>query len=223
MAAHAQPSLSISVRATTTSSILDLAQQTPFTISLTLTLDHTHPITFDPRSITLFNGNILYDEGLTFTNTATGELVPRNTRNVCHMNTGDDVTMPSEQAESNFVTLHPGKEHMLHATLRQVLSHGMFSTQGLTAHEIVQKQSEQRKTWKWPNVSGMQDGEMYQVKVSNGAGVRSWIQGSVEALVEARRAGLRPEMRRQIVPFLMVESARFEMRRPDMDGSLDWL
>jgi hypothetical protein len=207
MAAHAQPPLSISVRATTTSSILDLAQQTPFTISLTLTLDHTHPITFDPRSKTLFNGNILYDEGLTFTNTATG----------------GDVTMPSEQAKSNFVTLHPGKEHMLHATLRPVLSHGMFSTQGLTAHEIVQKQSEQRKTWKWPNVSGMQDGEMYQVKVSNGAGVRSWIQGSVEALVEARRAGLRPEMRRQIVPFLMVESARFEMRRPDMDGSLDWL
>jgi hypothetical protein len=223
MSAHAQPPLSISVRATTSSSILDLAQQTPFTISLTLTLDHTHPITFDPRSTTLFNGNILYDEGLTFTNTATGELVPRNTRNVCHMDTGDDVTMPSEQAKSNFVTLHPGKEHMLHATLRPVLSHGMFSTQGLTAHEIAQKQSEQRKTWKWPNVSGMQDGQMYQVEVSNGAGVRSWIQGSVEALVEAGRAGLRPEVRRQIVPFLMVESARFEMRRPDTDGSLDWL
>jgi hypothetical protein len=45
----------------------------------------------------------------------------------------------------------------------------------------------------------------------------------VEAVVEARSEGLRLEVRRQILPFLMVESARFEMRRPDTDGSLDRL
>jgi hypothetical protein len=111
---------------------------------------------------------------------------------------------------------------MLHATLQPNLSHSMFSTQGLTAQEIAQKQAEVPSTWKWPNVGGMQDGEVYQVEVSKEAGVRSWMQGSIEALVEVRRAELRPEVRRQVVPFVEVESARFEMRRPYTDGSLDW-
>ena len=98
----------------------------------------------------------------------------------------------------------------------------MFPTRGLTAHEIAERQAELPKTWKWPNVAGMQNGEVYQVGVSENAGVRSWMQGSVEALVEARRADGRPEVRREVVPFIVVESARFETRRLDTDGSLDW-
>jgi hypothetical protein len=34
---------------------------------------------------------------------------------------------------------------------------------------------------------------------------------------------LRSEVRTEIVPFITIESARFEIRRPDTDGSLDWL
>jgi hypothetical protein len=219
-----QPQLSIAVRITTSSPILDLSQQTPFTISLALSLNHTRPITFNPRYSPLFNGNLLYHDGLRFTNTATGAVVRRNTRNVCDMGSSsdDDDTMPSEQTKNNFVTLHPGKDHVLHATVQPILTNSMFNTQGLTAQEIASKQAELPKTWKWPNVGGLQDGGVYQVDVSEGAAVRRWMQGSVEALVEVRRAGTRPVVRGEEVPFVMVESARFEVRRPDGDGSLDW-
>jgi hypothetical protein len=135
---------------------------------------------------------------------------------------GDEDIMPSEHTKNSFVTLYPGKEHVLHAKLQPILTYGMFSTRGLTSQEIAQKQAEQPKTWKWHDVGGMQDGEVYQVEVSKEVGVRSWMQGSVEALVEMKRAGLMPEFRRQVVPFVMVESAQFEMKRPDTDGSLNW-
>jgi hypothetical protein len=68
----------------------------------------------------------------------------------------------------------------------------------------------------------MQDGEVYQVEVSEYAGMRFWIQGSVEAIIELRMAGLRPDVRTETVPFITVESARFEIRRPDTDGNLNW-
>jgi hypothetical protein len=218
--------LSIAVRTTTSSPVFDLTQPTPFTISLSLTLNHTHPITFDLRSTTLFNGNLLGADGLTFTNTTTGELVGRNSRIVCYMGSSssddDDNTMPSEQTKNNFVTLYPGKEHVLNATLEPILSHDSFSTQGLTVQEIFQKQAKQPKKWKWYNVGGMQGGEAYEVGIKADAGVTSWMRGSVKSLVEVRRAGLRPEVRRELVPFMVVESARFEMKRPDTDGSLNW-
>jgi hypothetical protein len=222
MALQPHSQLSIAVRITTSSPVFDLSQQTPFTISLALTLTHIYPITFDPRFTTLFNGNLLYNDGLTFTSTATGELVPRNTRDICYMSSSDEDTTPSEQTKNNFITLHPGKEHVLHATLQPFLSHSMFHTQGLTAQEIAEKQAELPKTWKWRNVAGMQDGEVYQVGVSEHAGVRSWMRGSAEALVEVKRAGLMPEVRTEVVPFMVVESARFKMRRPDTHESLDW-
>lgn len=147
----------------------------------------------------------------------------RNKRNVCLMDsTNESDPLPTEQTKHSFVTLHPGKEHVLHATLQPILSNAIFSTQGLTAQEIVQKQAELPKTWKWPNVGGMQDEVVYQIGFSEEAGVRSWMRGSVETLVEMRRAGLTPEVRSEAVPFVVEESARFEMRRPDADGSLDW-
>jgi hypothetical protein len=222
MVPHPPPHLSIAVRTTVSSPILDLTQKTPFTISLALTLNHTYPITFDPRFTTLFNGNLLYNDGLTFTNIATDKLVPRNTRDICYMSSSSSDTTPSKQSKNSFVTLQPGKEHVLHATLQPILHHSMFPTQGLTAQEFSEKQAELPKTWKWPNVATMQDGEVYQVGVSEYVGVKSWMQGSVEALVEVRRAGLRSEVRTEKVPFITVESARFEIRRPDTDGSLDW-
>jgi hypothetical protein len=226
MAQHLQPYPSIAVRITTSSLILDLSQQTPFTISLTFTLNHTHPITFAARLATLFDGNLLRAGGLTFTNTATGEPVQRNSRNLHYeslsSNDNDEDATPSEQTKDRFVTLHPGQEHILHATLQPILSNPIFPTQGLTSQEIVAKQEALPKTWKWYNVAGMQDREVYEVGISEGAGIRVWMQGSVEGLVEMRRIGLTPEARRGVVRFVVVEPTRFEMRRPDRDGSLDW-
>jgi hypothetical protein len=39
---------------------------------------------------------------------------------------------------------------------------------------------------------------------------------------EIRRAGLRPKVVTEIVQFIMVESARFEVRRPNTDGISKW-
>jgi hypothetical protein len=77
-------------------------------------------------------------------------------------------------------------------------------------------------TWKWPKIAAIQDGEVYQISVGGYRGVISWMRGSVEALVEMRRVGLRPEARTEILPLTTIERARFEIRRPDMDGNLDW-
>jgi hypothetical protein len=216
------PHLSITVRITTSSSIFDLAQQKPFSISLVPILDHTHPITFDPLVTPVFNGNILYKNGLTFTNIATGELVPRNTRNLCNTSSFSDHTMPFEEIMNSSVTLHPGREHVLHAALQPILSHDIFSTQGLTCQDIADKQTDLPKAWKWPNVAGMQDRQVYQVGVDKNIGVKAWMQGSVESLVETKRSDLRLPINTEVVQFKVVECARFETRRPDTDGSLDW-
>ena len=71
-------------------------------------------------------------------------------------------------------------------------------------------------------MAGMEDRVAYEVRVSEGAGVRAWMQGSVDGLVEIRRAGLRAEVKREVVPYVVEAAARFEMRRPDSDRSLNW-
>jgi hypothetical protein len=129
MAVHPRPHLSIAFRTTVSSPIFDLAQQIPFTISLTFTLIHTCPITFNPRFTTIFDGNILYKGGLTFTNIVTGELVPRNTRDVSYISSSDDGATSSEQTKNSFLALDPGKEDVLHATLQSSLRHSMSPTQ----------------------------------------------------------------------------------------------
>lgn len=68
----------------------------------------------------------------------------------------------------------------------------------------------------------MKDGETYEVGVSEAAGVRGWMEGTLGELLEMRKAGRKPEVREEVIRYVVEEGARFEVRRPDEDGELDW-
>ncbi|PVI03126.1 hypothetical protein DM02DRAFT_626170 [Periconia macrospinosa] len=157
---------SIEVRITTSSDVLDLSQQTPFEITVTLLLRHSPSISFDPTCAYLFNGKLLYQDGLTFTNTATGDVLRRNSRDICYMNSSDN------NSRDHYVTLKPGQPHQLYASFQPIASSPLFPTKDLSAKEIRRKQEELPKTWKWWNVGGMRNGEEYEIGASETAEVK---------------------------------------------------
>lgn len=104
-------------------------------------------------------------------------------------------------------------------TLRPILSTPTFDTNGLTHKEIFEKQRSLPETWRWPYLWGFEDGKTYEISVSHQANVQKWMKGSIEGLLAMRDMGLRLEIRREVISYAVVETARFEVRRPDRDGS----
>ncbi|KAI4658265.1 uncharacterized protein J4E79_007247 [Alternaria viburni] len=67
----------IDVAITSSPDVFDIDGHTDLSIRLSLTLRHDKPITLYKRDTSLFDGKILHDGGLTFTDVETGQLVPR--------------------------------------------------------------------------------------------------------------------------------------------------
>jgi hypothetical protein len=212
----------VAVRITTSSPILDLSKQDPFTFTVSLTLNHTHPITFDKTATTFYGGKLLYEGGLQFMDTTTKQIVRRNTINICYMSSYDQDGTPTKSSKETFATLYPGKPSIIEATLKPFIPPAFFSAKDLTDEEIVTKQESQEKTWKWGNVGGFVDGSVYEVGFHEEVGLRLWLQGSVDGLLAVKELGLRPQIRREVIRFVIEENAKFEVRRPDKDGSLNW-
>jgi hypothetical protein len=147
----------IAVRITTSSPILDLSKQEPFTINLARTLDYIQPITFDKRFRGLFDGKLLNQSGLTFRR-LTGKCVPRGSKNICYMSSCKDGT-PSEESKGSFVTLFPGNEHVIEATLKPILSNAQVEKNSSTSKGEQPFSLELWKLWKWPHVGGLEDRE----------------------------------------------------------------
>jgi hypothetical protein len=205
----------------TSSPVLDLSKQRPFTITVTLVLNYKHPITFDTRFAGLFNGRLMHKGGLQFTDVASGEAMPQNERHVQYESSNGDGT-PSPTTKDQFTTLYPGEETTLELTLTPFLAAPLFNTDGLTLDQIVEKRDALGKTWKWYNVSGFEDSGVYEIGVSENAVVQNWMQGSLDELLAAKKLGMRPERKTEAVRFVVGKAARFEVKRPYKAEGWDW-
>ncbi|KAF2123379.1 hypothetical protein P153DRAFT_435972 [Dothidotthia symphoricarpi CBS 119687] len=216
------PSPYISVCISTVSSTLDLALNRPFTITVIMTLRHTHPITFHKHTTPFFN-RLLYNPGLTFTNVRTGESISRVVMHVLYLRSEEDM-LPTEKNRPSWVTLSPGVPHTLEATLRPRLTAPPIPlTRGMTIAEITEIQSRQTKTMKWPNVANFEDEQTYEIGVTTGVGVKEWFPESFDRILGMRELGMTPDVRKEAIGFEVVQSARFTLKRPDKDGSLNCL
>ncbi|KAH7337909.1 hypothetical protein BKA66DRAFT_577433 [Pyrenochaeta sp. MPI-SDFR-AT-0127] len=186
----------ISICISTSAHTLDLSLDTPFTITLNLTLQSTTPITFNKRSSSLFD-KTLSRQGLTFTNISTGKLVPRAKIYVSYLSSDG---LPREEDKEEWVTLFPDQDYVLETTFKPL----------------------DGDTSKWPKVAGFKDGQIYEIGVSEEAGVRTWIEGGLEDILEMRKSNLIPNVRKQAIGFEVRETKIFEVKRPDLDGSLNW-
>jgi hypothetical protein len=211
----------IAASTNTSSPVLDLSKQEPFTITVSLVLNYEHPITFDTRFVGLFNGRLIHKGGLRFTDVLSGEAVSQNERHVQYESSNGDGT-PSPTTKDLFTTLYPGKETTLEVTLTPFLAAPLFNTDGMTLDQIVETRDVLGKTWKWYNVGGFEASGVYKIGVSENAMVRNWMQGSLDELLAAKKLGIRPERKTEAVRLVVMKAARFEAKRPYKAEGWNW-
>lgn len=214
------PESHISVRISTSSSKLDLSQKEPFTITVSMTLTATHPITFKRPFTPVFNG-LVYSNGLTFRNTRTGKYVPRPTRH-SQYNLSLNSKFPTAENRNIWTTLFPGHHHNLEETFRPTLAPPPIApTPGMTAAEMKQLQSRQTPVTTWNHVRGFENGETYEIGISHGAAVHEWVKGGLDEILGATKAGTTQEFSTRKIYFVVTQSAEFTVARPDDDGVLN--
>jgi hypothetical protein len=213
--------MSISVRISTSSPTLDLSLSSPFKITLELTLCATHLITFRKQLAPLFAGRF-YKGGLTFTNTRTGQTLPRSTLHV-HWIPSKINEPPTEENRSSWATLFPDTPYILKATFQLTTTKAPIpGWAGMTVEDMKAIQAQQPLLTKWHHVSGFEDDEAYEVGVSDEVALESWLRGSLDEMLELGKAGEVPELLKEPVPYEVSQSAEFAVKRPDADGSLNY-
>ncbi|KAL2208651.1 hypothetical protein CC79DRAFT_1366859 [Sarocladium strictum] len=189
------PSVELSI--STQPSTLNFEGDEPMTISVSLTLKHTMPITFRESDSSLFNGDLLHENGLTFTNLSTGELAKRGTINVCTF--GLDANLTYETLGS-YKTLYPGREEVVEGTIGPMDSD--FVAKFMPDHE---------GRW-WPMAQGLESGSRYEVGISASVLARRCAEGTKEQLLQI----LRPDKTLEdvamsgAVPLVLINMAKFE-------------
>lgn len=215
--------LTIEAHMSTPSPILDLESTEPFEIVIELVLKHHSPISFPIAQSTLFNGNELHDGGLTFTDVSTGELTGRNTRDLCGLCCP---SILSAETEMRFETIYPKQPYVIKTSFERIKWKAFGSWTQPTMETAKQHQERMARlpdVWKWQGTGQLKDGGTYEIGIGTDATIHKWLEGAKEDLL-AKPVSQRDEaaMRTEAVTFQVVTPARFLVRRPDADGSLDW-
>lgn len=63
---------------------------------------------------------------------------------------------------------------------------------------------------------------MYEISVSEEARIKNWFEGELEEILRLRSLNVIPTVNSDLADFEMKETKKFEVKRPDADGSLDW-
>lgn len=69
---------------------------------------------------------------------------------------------------------------------------------------------------------GFEDGQTYEVGICEGIMISSWLHGSFDEILETSKAGTTPELFKEHIPYRVSQSAKFAVKRPDVDGSLNY-
>lgn len=224
------PLPSIDVKISTSSSIIDLASQEPWSIKLDLLLSYTRPITFPNAAAELFSTGLLREGGLTFTNITTLGESKRETRDVCGPGY-EDIPL-TERTEKHYTTLHPGQRHIIDETLTPIPAIRLpiwRESPNFQAETDGANQESFRNGWKWCGVNGLEDGQTYELGVSPKARVKCWAEGTKEEIMATiQRSGAAAVLEKvrkgtgNEIEFRVTRSTTFTMKRPDKDGSLGW-
>ncbi|KAF2828016.1 hypothetical protein CC86DRAFT_203190 [Ophiobolus disseminans] len=205
---------SISICISIPISTFDLALMTPFAINVVLTLHHHHPITFRARDTRFFT-NPLGKPGLEFTNIRTGETQVGMEVTMCFIGASETDILPSEENKSGWITLFQGQPYSVDASIEPIGKGRMR-----TLAEQRSGSEERPTSLKWPMVHRLLDGDVFEIRVNDKAGVKSWIEGPLEEILARDET---PVLREEVIGFDVKETARFDVKRPDPDGSLNWL
>lgn len=218
---HTMPS--IDLRISTSSPLLDLTSENPFTITLDLFLNHTTPVTFPNSVSSLFNGTIFKKGGLSFCNVSTGDYAGRNITNIC---TDDSPIILQKGQEESFTTLHCGQKHTITASMERVkarVGNPLDPYAYGTVKEFQIALDRMPTIWKWHCTGGLNNGTTYEIGVDDAACVQRWLEGTKEELL-SKPINERNEnsMIKEAITVKVIQTSRFQVRRPDTDGSLDW-
>jgi hypothetical protein len=67
-----------------------------------------------------------------------------------------------------------------------------------------------------PMVHRLLDGEVFEIKVSDEACVRSWMEGDLDEILGWIREGRIPILRKDTISIVVKGTTRFDVKRPDV-------
>jgi hypothetical protein len=130
---------------------------------------------------------------------------------------------PAEENRSNWATLFPDTPYILEATLKPPITTAPIAAwTGITVEEMKAIQAQQLLLTKWRHVEGFEDGETYEVGIRESIALSSWLHGSFDEILEMSKAGTAPELQKELIPCKVSQSAKFVVKRPDADESLNY-
>ena len=192
----------IDVVITASPAVFDIDGSTELSIRLNLTLRHDRPITLYKRETRLFDGKILHAQGLTFTDTKTGQHVPRNTINICYFESEGGISWATR---CNYVTLYPGQTHVIETRIIPWDADGREKTSSTNDTSCL----------RWIRFAGFKDGHTYRIGIANDAVVDKWLEGSIWGILGWQKVGWAPKTVRADIRYRVVESTEFTIKRSD--------
>ncbi|KAM0430789.1 hypothetical protein ACHAQK_010396 [Fusarium lateritium] len=201
---------SIEVRITSPT-LFDTESDDPFNITIDLILHHDSSITFRTNEIPLFNGKIMNKGGLTFTDTATGIEIPRNTIFIC----GPGPEGPLRVAiEESYTSLRPEEKHTIKGSMhRMYLS--FDSGPNVTPEEIKAIMKKRPKVWDWSHAENLQEERTYRIGIDQDNVIKKWLEGSKEELLSKLLTERTDDkMKSGALSFHVTQPAEFIVGRP---------
>lgn len=143
-------------------------------ITFKIILNATHPIKFQKSLRPLLN-TLLYEDGLTFTNTRTGEHVPRPTMYGQYILSNCN-GLPTEEHKAQWVTLYPDQPYTLEATVKPMLpTSPILPTLSMTPAEMKEGQSQRTPVTKGRHLRRFEDGQTFEIGVKEEVRVKKWV------------------------------------------------
>lgn len=221
----------IKIESSISSPVLDLESDDPVHLTLTMTLDHTGPITLCNKYLGFLTIKVMGNGGLTFTDVATGELSKRPDIMVLWLFTNEFF----EKNPELFTTLRPGEPHPVVVTMEP---HGVvdLTAEGLTTTTNEQEYDDDDDYYsgrstetytrysKWTNTKGLEGGKTYRVGTHQKEMDEDWIEGTTEELMARSEEQILADIEKvkAVIPFDYGDMAEFSVKRPDTNFKLSY-
>ncbi|KAI6775231.1 hypothetical protein HG530_001989 [Fusarium avenaceum] len=197
--------------------VFDMELDDPFTITIELILHHHSGVTFRTNEIPLFNGKVMNEGGLTFTNTATGIESPRNTIFFC----GPGPEGPLRVAiENSFTSLRPGEKLII----KGKMDHMYMSFDGgpNTSPEGIKAAIKKRpRIWDWRYAENVEEASTYRIGIDQDNTIKRWLEGSKEELLSKPLTERTDDkMKSEPIFFHVTQPAEFTVKIPDVEDIL---
>jgi hypothetical protein len=156
---------------------------------------------------------------LSFTNVESGKRVPRSSRVYVFRVGTSHLDPPNEDNKDSWLNLYPDQYLVLENTLRPELTNDACPVMPTFA-KIIEKLGIKVKTMRWKDVSGFEDGEIYETGMEDAMQIIERLVGSLEDVLEIKKSGVKLVVQREAVKFELKGTTTFEMKRLDRDGHL---